>query len=258
MVNNNEITKQLKILGVNEKEAEVYLALLTSGTLSQLEIARKTNINRTTVYRILEKLYSLGLAEQLVESKSTRSQAVNPEKIGQMIIKKESELEQIKSKLPDLINNLSQIRNTADSPTKVIYFKGKEGLEQLLWNTLKAEGKDEVVGYGYLDWNEGIGEKMADKLRQEYVDRKILSREIRNQKDTDFTNVSSYVNKNWVGRYLPKSKLEILHDTYIYNDVFAYYHFYEGEMFGVEIHNEEIAKTQKQIFEILWKQAKKI
>ena len=258
MVNTDIITQHLKILGINEKEAGVYIALLQGEVSTPLQVTSKTGINRTTVYRILEQLNTNGLVEKIVEYKSTKYQAVSPDKINLIIAKRESELENLKNKVPKLIDDLTQIKNIAIQPTKVVYFKGKDGLEQLLWNTLKAEGKSEVIGYGYLDWSDGIGEKMADKLRQEYVDRKIFSREIRNQKDIDFTKVPSYVGKFWTGRYIPKSKLEILHDTYIYNDVFAYYNFYKEEMFGVEIHNEEIAKTQKQIFEILWKQSKKV
>ena len=33
---------------------------------------------------------------------------------------------------------------------------------------------------------------------------------------------------------------------------------YQGELFGLEIHNAEIAQTERQIFFILWNQAKKM
>ncbi|EKD96520.1 MAG: hypothetical protein ACD_24C00009G0001 [uncultured bacterium] len=43
----------------------------------------------------------------------------------------------------------------------------------------------------------------------------------------------------------------------IYNDVLALYNWHKGEVFGVEIYNDKITAMQKQIFEVLWKMAKK-
>lgn len=65
----------------------------------------------------------------------------------------------------------------------------------------------------------------------------------------EYTNVYEH-------RAIDPKIIDIKHDTYIYGDVFAYYYHYQGELFGVEIHNAEIAKTEKQMFEILWKMAK--
>ena len=42
----------------------------------------------------------------------------------------------------------------------------------------------------------------------------------------------------------------------VYNDVVAFYSWHKGEIFGVEIQNQDIAQLQKQVFELLWYQAK--
>ncbi len=158
-----------------------------------------------------------------------------------------------------LVNNLSNLPKEASGPTKVLYYQGVSGLRQLLWNTLNA--KDEVVGFGYGDWNKGVGRKFAEKIRQEYVDRGVRGRELLNEGQLDrelsFTDNKVYLQKYYEHRIIPRQKLVINHDTYIYNEVFAFYHIYRGELFGVEIHNAEIARTQKQIFELLWKMGKK-
>lgn len=91
------------------------------------------------------------------------------------------------------------------------------------------------------------------------MERKISSREIQNSIPINYkqyTENSIYRSKFYRGRFISPSIIEIKHDNLIYNDIFAFYGFYQGEMFGVEIHNPEIAKTQKQIFEVLWKMAK--
>jgi hypothetical protein len=57
-------------------------------------------------------------------------------------------------------------------------------------------------------------------------------------------------------RYIPKEVFNIDHQLDIYNDVVAFYNWHEGEIFGVEIYNEKVAKMQRQLFELVWSQAK--
>ncbi len=258
MVNKSQIFKNLRLLGLDQQQSLLYLDLLEKGARSPLELSRDTNLNHTSVYRYLEDLQRLGLAEELPADHRTRFQARSPEDLEYLISKKEADLEKVKTVLPDLMTSLKLITQSSSSPTEVVYFRGKAGLQQLLWNTLKAAGKDEVVGFGYLNWNEHIGSFFAEKLRQECIDRKIAAREILNtfQDWKEYTNNKIYATKFYRHRFLPYSQFPITHDTYIYNDVFAMLHSFKGEVFGLEIHNGEIARTQKQIFNFLWSHAK--
>ena len=252
---NNKLDILLKNFGLNSKQILLYLTLLKRGRLTNLEIARNSGINRTTVYRYLEELKEIGLVEEVLDEHTTYAQAVDPTRLQLIIEQKEADLNKLKLSLPLLINELSVLKETEIPSTKVVYFPGKKGLQQLLWNTLKS--KEEKVGLGYLNWNDGVGIEFAEKLREEYAIRKIYAKEISNDFDTDvpYTYIKEYLEKYYQYRVIPREKLEIKHDTYIYNDVFAFYHIYKGELFGVEIHNAEIAKTQKQMFDILWDQA---
>ena len=247
------LLKNLEHFGLNEKEALVYLTLFEKGDLSLLELSRLTGINRTTLYRIAEKLQNLGLVEEVVEHRGIRLQASPPEVFRFLVQEKEKELEEAKKKLPLVLKSLDLLVHPFRiKATKVVYYKGVRGLRQVLWNTLRA--KYEIVGYGYLNWNESVGKKFAEQLRREIVKRKIYNREIQNenyQPLENFTEVKDY-KLYYQRKIIPASLIEFTHDTYIYNDVCAYYYFYEGELFGLEIYNEEIAKTQKQIFYALW------
>ena len=257
MMNKIDIKQKLNLLGLSDKQAEIYLLLLKQGITSLLGLSRRTTINRTTIYRIVEDLKKLNLVEEVVDDRGTKVKAVKPENLQLLLTQKETELNLLKNHLPDLISVLSAIKDKPSPSTQVVYFRGLTGLKQLLWNTLKA--KTGVVGYGFKDWNVGVGKEFAEKIRQEYINRNIKSLELLNTLDQNqsFTDLNNY-KQVYEGRMIPGSVVEIKHDTYIYNDVFAFYHFYQEELFGIEIHNAEIAKTQKQIFEVLWKLGKKI
>lgn len=39
-----------------------------------------------------------------------------------------------------------------------------------------------------------------------------------------------------------------------YDNVVAYYNWKDGEIFGIEVYNQEIATAQRNFFEMLWRQ----
>lgn len=257
-MNKLDLKHKLNLLGLTDNQAEIYLLLLKQGLTSLLELSRRTDINRTTIYRIVEDLKKLSLVEEVLDDRGIKVKAVAPEKLELLLSSKEAELNNLKSTISDLISNLSTIKDNPSPSTQVVYFRGQNGLKQLLWNILKAKG--ESVGYGYADWNKSVGREFAEKLRAERVRRKIYDRELQNTDQAGpmsaWTKIKDY-GSVYQARYLPRKIIDIKHDTYIYNDVFAFYYFIQDELFGLEIHNAEIAKTQKQIFEVLWKMAKK-
>lgn len=253
MMNNNQIIEELGRLGIEDKASKLYLSLLQTGPQTPLNLSRNTNINRTTIYRELEKLKDAGLIEEIIEEHTTLFQAADSNSFNLLIAQKESELSQIKQSVPALLSQISQIAPNSPN-TKVLYYRGQKGIQQLLWNTLKAKG--EQIGLGYTDWNDAVGKSFSEELRREYVERKIHLREILNNKTSDYTTNKTYLDKYFRSRYISTKILTIKQDTYIYNDVFAYMSYYQNDYFGVEIMNAEIAKTEKQVFEILWKMAK--
>jgi sugar-specific transcriptional regulator TrmB len=62
-----EVTKQLLDFGLSDKEANIYLALLRSGKARAGEIARKLQLNRMIVYRVLTKLQERELVKATME-----------------------------------------------------------------------------------------------------------------------------------------------------------------------------------------------
>lgn len=260
MVNKMEIIDKLVLFGLTRQEAEVYVALYKQDAKTPLFVAEAVGVNRTTAYRILARLADLGLVKQALDYKSTSFVANSVESLQLLVVQKETEAQKLKQAVEPLGKMFSELPTGSDAgPTQIFYFKGVSGLKQLLWNTLAA--KDGVVGFGYQDWNAGIGRKFAEKIRAEYLERHISAKELLNEDQIDstysYTEVKRYPTI-YEHRMIPKKTLLIRSDTYIYNDVLAYYHMYKGERFGLEIHNAEIAKTERQLFYILWKQAKKV
>lgn len=250
----NNLSSELQAFGLTDHESQVYLNLLQYSPQTALSLSRSLPINRTTLYRLLQHLQQLGLVQEILSHKTTRYSASSPEKLKLVLQNKQIELDSLHQSLTSLLPQLQQLTTSSTSPTKVLYYQGIEGLKQVLYNTLSAT--TEVVGYGYLDWNQGIGHKYAEFLRQEYVDRHLKSREILNTATLSFTSLSSYLGLVYSSRLISPHQLKITHDTYIYNNVTAFYHLFNNEYFGLEIHSPDITSTQRQIFDLLWSLAR--
>lgn len=235
--------------GLSLKHASVYEKLLTSTATTPLVLARETKLNRSSLYRYLEDLREIGLVELVLGDKSSRYIA-NPNGLNQYLAREEARLENLKNTIPSLVAEMEKVKRSEVS--EVRYYQGVKGLKQMLWNVV-ASGV-EYVGLGYEDWNTSVGRTYAEKLREKNMETKARSREISNVAESGFeyTKLGSRYQSVYEQRWIDPKILTIKHDTYVYGNVFAYYYHYQGEYFGVEIHNAEIARTERQVFEILW------
>ncbi len=251
---NRLLVRVIKQTGLTAKHATVWEKLLLKPKSTPLQLSRETKLNRSSLYRYLEDLRTKGLVELVLGEKSSQYKA-NPEGLNQYLASEEARVESLKTTVPSLVSELT--RNKAIPGSEVKYYQGLEGLKQMLWNVVSANV--EFVGLGYEDWNTSVGKRFAEKLRAKNLETKVGSREILNAlgKNFEFTDLGKNYGNIFKYRLINPKILEIKHDTYIYGDVFAYYYHYQGEYFGVEIHNVEIARTERQIFEIVWKMAKR-
>ncbi len=245
----------LRKLGLTEEEAEVYLDLCEHADSTPLLVARRTGINRTKVYRVIEEMAKDRLVEIGVGAKTTH---VSPAPVEQLELK----LQQKQRRVAELTQNWRVVQEQLEglvgaqtSETKVKYYKGKGGIEQMVWNVLSA--KSEIVGYTTRDLSDFVGAKFMGEFAQEFVRRNLSMRDIYG----DEYETNKHVQYSWgervVSRYVPKKILAIPHQMDIYDETVSCYHWVNEEVFGVEIINPLVAQMQKQLFELAWEKAKK-
>src|ERR1700692_203110 len=97
------LEKYLQEIGLNEKEAAVYLALLSVDSSSVLDLAKKTKIKRPTVYVVLETLSKKGLVSETTVGNKTHYQAEPPERLETFVERQKVVLEEHSKRLIDII-----------------------------------------------------------------------------------------------------------------------------------------------------------
>ena len=254
MLNNkNDIQKYLTAYGLTADEAKTYLALLEK-PLSHLELARKTGINRTKIYRIADDLERLSLVktEQLDSGKLLS--ASEPKNLEVALVNKEQELKAKRTVLDQLLPSLDgMFKQTAeDTKFSVSTYEGYAGMKQMLWNELKTGGEILVFGSGVLEDLVG-SRRWAEAHRQKTLDVDYKIRELNNhgKKPINFTKNAEF-HKNFSRKFIAEDILNLEQQIVVYNDTVGFYHWRDDQKVGAEIHNKAFANTMRQMFEMYW------
>src|SRR3989338_6958665 len=86
-------------LGLSPNEAKIYETVVENGESSISEIATSAQIHRRNAYDAMQRLIYKGLAFQIFSSKENKYNAVDPDKLTELLKEKQDELQKI---LPDL------------------------------------------------------------------------------------------------------------------------------------------------------------
>jgi hypothetical protein len=152
------------------------------------------------------------------------------------------------SKLPDIVGTLEGLATKSGYQSKAKYYTGRDGLEQITYNSLRAD-RDLYIYEVAADMTKFIKQNTAEKYRQILAERNITTHQLTNHDEFDaFTEVEKMITDLWDIRYIDPKILKIRFEMVIYNDVCAMYSVEGRDLFGVEIHNPNLAAMQKQIF----------
>ena len=254
-----KLSEFLKKLGLNEEACKIYLSLLIHGDSTVLALSKYTGIDRSAIYRLLNNLTKTGVVEEKIAENSIKLKAVSPEKLEFLVKEKELTAQELRIQLPSVITLLNQLGATEGSDTKVLFYRGLSGIKQMIWNVLNT--KKELVGYTYRALEEIVEIDFIEEWSLEFVNRGLKARDLYSSEwlksRNEFPERAKGHWETWQSRFISPKILNINHQLDIYNDVLALYNWHKGEVFGVEIYNDKITAMQKQIFEVLWKMAKK-
>jgi predicted transcriptional regulator len=122
------LEQYLKDIGLGDKEAAVYLALLQADYVSPLELSRKINIKRATAYVVLKSLEKKGLVSETAVGKKVRFQAAPPERLGTYIGHEQVALAEKAKLLEEMIPQFKSIQKESGTKPVVKYYEGREGV----------------------------------------------------------------------------------------------------------------------------------
>jgi len=205
----------------------------------------------------MDEMTASTLIETEVQYKRHIFRAAPVSHLQVLLAKKEQEIHDLRKEFDELQRNL--VAESFDTPlTRIQSYKGPEGVKQMLWN--QSKGRGENVSILYENMQSRTNEKFFKRWVHEFNKSGSTSRSlvgdhfIESQREWYKTHDNERI-KEWNARYVPESLFPISYSTVVYNDITAYYKWDDEEVFGIELHNKEIADTQRRFFDILWQQS---
>lgn len=244
------LIQELQHLGLDEKEAKVYLAALEFGPTTVAKLAQKSGIKRTSIYEFLPDMLARGILATTASGKRTLYTSINPRELNLLIEKQQKTLQ-------DVIPELLLLAKKGPQKPKIRFFEGTEGLKQVWNDTLNQPEGSEVLFIAV--WGETF-----DVLPKSFLNKYILQRKQKNIKvrcivphDKDaVTGKKNDANELRETLIVPKKDLPIKTKLNIYGDKIALLSFGD-EKISLIIESQQIANMMRSIFNLLWSKLKK-
>lgn len=236
--------QELKEYGLSDKEVQVYIAGLKAGSVTASKLFELTGIRRSTVYEVLESLKKKGIIKTFKKDKKSYFEVVEPKHLIGLLKEKERLIERV---LPEL-NKL--IEQTNEKPEVVIY-EGKTGIKNAANDMLEAK---EILIYGASNEGEKLVDSFPENFARKRVERKIKVRAILGK------DAPEYMLKGEVTKYTEVKIIDLFTNYnigyFIYGNSLLIITLGD-ELTAVKIKSPLLVDSQRKMFELLWKIAKK-
>ena len=239
-----EITDLLQSIGLTDKEASVYLALLELGTATVHPIAMKAGIKRPTTYLVLEQLQQKGMVSVVPRTSKALYTAESPEKILTDLNKKQ---ELVKRFLP----NMLAMHNKKTEKPQMQLFEGKEGVLEVYKKVFASPAVDFFCNISDVM---GIFQDMPSELNQLALQHKIKVRELLTQDAADLAHARKMPQHEFYENRFVPTNLKFLTDNVFFGDSVAFFS-YEPYLFVVVITSKNVTISLRTIFEMAWHSA---
>lgn len=243
--------KILKKANLTPTQAEILDYLYQNKEAKASTIAKEIKKSRAIVYRDLDELIDFKIVERIDKPEQVSIfRANHPTHLEKMIEQKENQIkkdrELFKDYLPDLVSSFNLINNKPG----VKFFEGKEGMEKILYDTIKS--KTEIYTIVDTKHIRGDFQEMNDKYVQKRIKAGIKKKIIEPGKTPEEKPAGDKFTQT---RYLNEKYFPFKTAIQIYDNKISYQTLEEDSAMGVLIEDKNIYRLNKMIFEFMWEKA---
>ena len=252
------IDEILKQLGFSDKDIKVYNTLVKCGIITAGEIAKKTDIPRSSVYGILSRLQREGIVKQIDRFGVKYWGIDNPRKVELLIDSKQSMFSKLKEKyikhLPFLENKYNL---QADKP-HLFYYEGKKAVQQALKDMLLYRDLETEAFWPINEMIKVLGVEFFIELNIRRIRQNLYTRAIWPQnsvvdiKEYTFLGVGDEFKREI--RIAPSGVLTTM-GYWAYGDRVVFISS-DKELFGFVIQSKDMRQMLKTQFDIIWSMSK--
>ena len=240
----------LKEIGLSEIESKVYLSLIKEGPSTAAEVSKRSGVYRTNIYDALQGLIVKGLASYILTKRVKIFSATNPDVLEKLFNEKERKLKQkFAESLPEMIRNYNKSRIAEE--TRI--YKGLEGVKTIIEDAFKIlKPEDEWVWIQpTVPKQKAMSKEYAATFVRRIEENKIKMKILFSDNEYGKIEAKQYKSPLIKIRFLPLDYSSPA-GIHVYKDIVVI-RLYSKESTSVIMESEQVAKSFKSYFEILWK-----
>lgn len=248
-------TQLLQEIGLSNGEIKAYVALLKLGSSSTGPLAKESQISRSKLYAILDKLEKKGLVSHIEQNGVLYFQAVEPQKIKDYLKQRQEKLKSLEKEFEAFLPQLELFQNMKPSQQVTLYqgYNGLKTAHEHLY--LKLQRRDEYYYLGvpsyqpeehHLYWKRDHIRRVEAGIRCKLLFNADTAQEV-------LKNRNSY--KGCDARYMP-SKVKTPAEFLIYKDTVVIM-IAKKDTISIEIVNQDIADSFREYFFEFWNRSTK-
>ena len=243
----------LEKIGLTSQESRVYLALLELQQAKTGNLCKTTNIASSHIYKILDSLIKKGLISYRLQNNIKVFMPSPPETLDELFLEKQKRLEEERKEIKQLISNLKKKEVKKEPQSNYKYFEGLTGIKALWYEINKKMSSDYIIRC--YTGRKGSYERIIGFYSEHHklrTRKNVQERLIFPLEDTGLANKR-------------RNKLTEIKFTDLKNDTewgvvkdMVYIQYITGKIpRGFLIKDQTFAKTFEEVFDKLWKIAKK-
>ena len=247
--------KTLQKIGLTKGESAVYIALLKTGNCTSGTLSKESDVSRSKVYEVIDRLKKRGLATEVTKRGTKYFEATNPSRIIDYLESKRSDLDQSISESKKLVPQLKKLQNMHLDKQEAKVYVGISGGKTAYGEILEdLTIKDEYLAFG-------LG---PDEINNQQVKRFIKTFHLNRAEKKIPTRVIMYPQTKVKMKEFSKlkyykyrfTKVNFPTNIAIYGDNVLTL-VWGNKPVAFLIKSKQVAKKYKCYFEEVWKQAKK-
>lgn len=248
------LIEELSKLGLSTREAKVYIALLEQGTSGVSDIAKKSGINRTTTYVLLDQLRKYGLVSTSERSGVKIYTPAPPERLIQFVESSVKKYTELIGLVQRLLPELKSLYIGIGPKPKIQFFEGLEGIRTAYEDTLTS--KETILAYASI---ESMHRALPDYFPEYYrrrAEKNIKIRAIFPDTPEARERTLHNLEETRQSYLVPQSLYGFSPEINIYDNKTVFMSLIEK--FALIIESVELADALKKAFELSWKEAARL
>jgi sugar-specific transcriptional regulator TrmB len=247
------LEKYLQDIGLSEKEAILYISLLSVENSAVLDLSKKTKLNRSTTYVILESLAKKGLVTETTVGKKTHYQAEPPERLETYVEQRKIILDEQAKKLKDVIPQIKTVRREIGEKPIVQYFEGKDGVISM---NAALYDNDDAGDIAYLIYSKDLLDEVFPPQERAKFKKIRLDKKVKTNVLYSSTNVVYPTDDTGERIRVDEKKYPFSCDISIHKDRVRI-GILGKRVSGIFIRSQDLADTLRSLFKIAFESYKK-